>query len=990
MKQYNLLDRITTLPLPFDLDRAATGLEHFHEAASRQSDSDELVEFARFVSGHELGSQLLQSIFGNSPFLSQCVLRDIGGFRDLLMVGPDDILKNIVFEVNDALDQNVSGTEFARTLRNCRQSFALAAAVSEFSGVWPVDTSAARISEFATNMIDAAAIYLLRGLYRSGELLDSCRSNSAEGSGLVILGMGKLGAGELNYSSDIDLIVLYDQEVVQYRGRKTAQDCFVRLTRELVKLLQDRTADGYVFRTDLRLRPDPGATPVALSMMAAENYYEALGQNWERAAMIKAAVIAGDKAAGNDFLDRLTPFVWRKNLDYAAIEDIQSIKRQMHAHRGHAAITVAGHNIKLGAGGIREIEFFAQTQQLIAGGRDPKLRVATTCGALHALAETGRIQNNVADEMEADYWFLRRLEHRLQMTRDEQTQVIPDDPDGLSHIATFSAYDSVESFSHDVEKTLRRVHKHYQALFSEAPALGGHGKLVFTGAEDDPETLKTLSELGFSQLETAAATVRKWHHGRYRATRSARAREKLTALMPALLAALGKTSQPDAALLKFDEFLAKLPAGVQLFSMFLANPGLLDLVSEILGSAPQLAETLSRRPTLLDGVISADFHDPLPPREQLSQELASVLEFCRDYQDVLDVSRRWANDRKFQVGVQVMRRVQSGWDAGRPLSDIADVLIEQLSIHTQREFASTHGEVPGGGMAVIAMGKLGGRELTPTSDLDLIFVYDFPDGVDSSDGPRPLSTSQYFSRLCQRTINALTALTPEGQLYEVDMRLRPSGSAGPLAVRLEGFQDYQSESAWTWEHMALTRARVVCGPQDLRQAIEDTIAKTLCKERDPQSLVDDVHDMRKRLAKEKPGKSLWDLKQFRGGLVDLEFISQYLQLRYAHADPSVLGANTVDAFKKLGKAGFLDEEAAGELIKATKLQADLQSIIRICTPGLFDESEAPEGLKATLASAAGESEFPALMERLETTHQRVSAYYRSMIEDLLSPRTVSA
>ncbi len=981
MKTYNLLTEISTLPAPFDTEKVDLGFQTLHETTQRlrERDQRELAEFTEFITANPAGRTLLSVVFGNSPFLTQCIQRQPDTLRKTLVEGPDAAYREIMREIREQRPPPVGDRGLWSRLRIAKQRIALVVGLADITGMWSLEEVTGSLSEFAAETLQALTAQLLREAAATGELNLPNEATPCRDSGFAILGMGKLGAGELNYSSDIDLIVLYDQDVADYRGRRSLQDCYVRLTRELVKGMQDRMPDGYVFRTDLRLRPDPGATPLAISMAAAENYYEGMGQNWERAAMIKARPVAGDLEAGRRFLERIQPFIWRKHLDFAAIEDIHSIKRQMHAHRGHAKIAVAGHNLKLGAGGIREIEFFAQTQQLIAGGRDRRLRDPTTCGAIRALAATDRLDPRVADELIESYRFLRRLEHRLQMIGDEQTHTLPDTERGLAHVATFMGYDSPQDFSAEVRKTLESVQRHYAALFREAPALGPKGSLVFTGSEDDPDTLKTLAQFGFKEIKTISATVRKWHHGRYRATRSERAREKLTTLLPSLLESLAHTANPDQAFLRFDEFLGNLPAGIQLFSLFLSNPALLDLVADIMGTSADLADTLSRRPTLLDAVLSADFYDALPPQDELAADLAAVLEEADDFQDVLDGSRSWANERKFQCGVQVLQNTISASAAGSMLSDVAEVLIRAIKEQVEKEFSKAHGTVPSSGMAVLAMGKLGGREMTPASDLDLIFVYDFDPDVTSSDGEKPLAPSQCFNRLSQRIINAITALTPEGQLYEVDMRLRPSGRSGPLAVSLESFRRYQEESAWTWEHMALTRARLVAGPLDLRAAVNLAVRNALLRDRDPGRLALDVLDMRRRLEREKPATDPWQLKFVRGGLVDTEFVCQFLQLRYAHAHPGILDTNTVNAFTKLASAGVLSNEAAEGLSAATLFLTDLQGLLRLCTSKPFDAAMAPDGLRRALVRAVRTRDFDELQAELMAKEKFVLDQFNRLI-----------
>ncbi|CAN0187297.1 unnamed protein product [Discosporangium mesarthrocarpum] len=787
--------------------------------------------------------------------------------------------------------------------------------------------------------------------------------------------MGKLGARELNYSSDIDLIVLFDQETVPYTGDGGLQHLFTRLARNLVALMDERTRDGYVFRTDLRLRPDPGATPPAISVLAAEVYYESAGQNWERAAMIKARPVAGDEQAGLAFLDILRPFMWRRSLDFAAIQDIQSIKRQINAHRGGAQIAVAGHNIKLGRGGIREIEFYAQTQQLIWGGRNPDLRVRGTIEAITRLTAAGHVTPAALADLTKAYGFHRRLEHRLQMTDDRQTHELPDDEEGLLKVAIFLGYETVEAFTEDLLSELRTVAQHYAALFEDEGDLAGTGNLVFTGAEDDPDTLKNLAEMGFAEPATISSTVRVWHAGRYRAMRSARARELLTELVPALLEAVAASPNPDLTFRRFDEFLQGLPAGVQLFSLFTAHPDLFDFVAEIMGAAPKLAGWLSRYPILLDGVLSSDFFDSVPDAREMAGELGEAGEQARDFQDFLDIERRWANDKVFQIGAHMLRGRLSPVQASIPLSDVADTCLTALLPEIERTFSEDHGKIPGGKMAVVAFGKLGSREMTVSSDLDLMFVYDCPPDVSESDGRKPLTPGQYYARLCQRFIGAITAPTGEGKLYEVDMRLRPAGDAGPIASSLEAFTKYQESEAWTWEHQALTRARVVCAEGDLGGRFERIMQSILTSPRDDAKLLTDVAEMRLRLHKEHGTEDIWLPKHFPGGLVDIEFIAQYLQLRHAAEHSDILAGDTVSVLGRARDMELVDQPCADDLIAAAILWRNLQGILRLTVDGHFDADTAAPALKTVIARACGAVDFDALVQTMKISAERTNTHF---------------
>ncbi|MEX2407987.1 MAG: bifunctional [glutamine synthetase] adenylyltransferase/[glutamine synthetase]-adenylyl-L-tyrosine phosphorylase, partial [Rhodovibrionaceae bacterium] len=461
---------------------------------------------------------------------------------------------------------------------------------------------------------------------------------------------------------------------------------------------------------------------------------------------------AGDKALGAAFLKELTPFVWRRNLDFWAIQDVHSIKRQINARKGGSVVAVEGHNVKLGRGGIREIEFYAQTQQLIFGGREVELRVPRTLEALKALAAAQRIAEEDAVLLSDAYVFLRRLENRLQMAEDKQTHSLPEHQEGIAQTAASMGFETADAFRKELLKQLHAVEDRYAHLFEEAPSLSGPGNLVFTGGEPDPDTLKTLSELGFKDGAQVFNMVRTWHHGRYRAMRSERSRQLLTEIMPTLLQQLSETPNPDKALLKFDDFLRGLPSGVQLFSMLYQNPKLLELLAEIMGGAPALAEHLSRNASMLEAVLSPEFFDPLPERAALQRQLDDMLSRAQDVQDTLDLARRWANDHKFQVGVQILRGSAEIEETEAALSDIAEAAIAGLLPEMEQELAERHGKLPGQGLAVLALGKLGARRMTVSSDLDLVFVYDSPGETAASDGEKPLPPSQYYGRLAQRLI----------------------------------------------------------------------------------------------------------------------------------------------------------------------------------------------------------------------------------------------
>lgn len=929
---------------------------------------------------------LLYTVFANSPFLTQSALRDAAWLADFFALGPDatisDILESVRTDARALSDQ----AELSRALRIAKRRLSLGVALADIAGAWTLEQVTGALSDLADAAADAAAAFVVRrGAERGAFHLDENAEDPVRTSGFVVIGMGKLGARELNYSSDIDLICLYDTDRIRTDDPQELQTHFIRMTRTLAKLLDERTVDGYVFRVDLRLRPDPGSTPLAISALAAETYYESLGQNWERAAMIKARPIAGDLEAGDIFLNRLRPFVWRKSLDFAAIQDIQSIKRQIHAHKGGGKIAVDGHNIKIGRGGIREIEFFAQTQQLIWGGREPDVRTPQTLKAIRALVSLDQVSELAAKDLEVSYRFLRHLEHRLQMQNDEQTQTLPGDADGIARIAAFTGFAEPNDFRKTLLGHLERVQTHYENLFDTEPPLvaEGCGNLSFTGVDSDPETLHSLSQIGFKEPAIVDKAIRAWHHGRFRATRSPRSREILTELTPALLSAIGDTPDPDATFIRFDGFLAALPAGVQLFSMFQAYPQLLALMAEIMGEAPRLADHLNRRPNLLDSVLSPDFYDPIMEGQALADDCAKSLTDVLFLEDALDAVRRWNGDVRFQVGVQLLQRTITPSQAARHFSDIAEAALCTLFPRVIQEFEQRHGRVPGGSLSILAMGKLGSRELTPSSDLDLIFVYDCDNLEDQSDGEKPLPVQQYYARLGQRLISSVMSRTAEGTLYEIDMRLRPSGNKGPVASALEGFRRYYNEDAWTWEFMAMVRARVVFDTGG-GAALASAVREILCKPRDPATTAAEVAHMRGRLERQANERCIWAIKQVPGGQVDVDFIVQYLVLAMADERPELLDGTAENVFEQAAAIDMISQDDASLLIETKRLYRSLQTFLSLAIEGdLTDQKveafSAP--LRDDLAHITGYERFDDLSAHLSQLQPRVRDAFIRIVGD---------
>lgn len=937
-------------------------------------------ENANSIAQHPVGRALLLSLCGHSPFLTKLLTKQWTFFSHLLIGGAEAAFYGVLGRMDEEAKAFTSKADVMQSLRIAKQQVALLTAIADMAAVWDVTQVTQTLTRFAEHTLSLSVDFLLKTGMERGEIMLPHPEMPSKDSGLIILGMGKLGGYELNYSSDVDLIIFADFEKVNYRGRQTPQHYMIGLARDLVSLMQDRTADGYVFRMDLRLRPDPASTPLVISIEAAMTYYESVGQNWERMALIKARPVAGDKHAAEEFLREIRPFIWRKHLDFAMIDDIHSIKRQIESTQTLVPDNLFGYNIKLGRGGIREIEFFAAIQQLIWGGRELDTRIAPTCKALAALCDCQKVTKQAAEELIAIYYYFRKLEHRLQMVEDEQTHSLPTTPEGLEQISSFMGYDTVEHFVEEVKIRLLCVQKHYSELCEESQPLGtSTGSLVFTGTENDPETVKNITDMGFSSGDAVAELIRGWHHGRTRATRNKRARELLTELTPGLLEAFSRTANPYEAFVKFDAFLGRLPAGAQIFSLLAQSTELLELIAEIMGSYPYLAENLSRKPVLLEYVFSQDFLDPLTDVEGLKGRLDYVLQDGHEYEDILNITRHWAHDRQFRIGVQLIKKLITPKEAREGLSDIAEAVLSVLLRHVKEEFTSRHGKIEGGAFAVIAMGKLGSRELSFGSDVDLVFIYDAPSMQAMSDGEKPLITGEYYTRLIRRFISAFSSLTSEGKLYDIDTRLRPSGNDGPVASSLRAFEQYYQETAWTWEFMALTKAKVIAGQPGLMKKIDAILQQTLSKSWDSTTLAKDIREIREKIAQQYPTSEPWAIKYVRGGLIDVEFIVQYLSLLHAKDRPEMLATNTGIALGKLGEAGILSAEDTQALVHAHLLLLDAQSILRLTSGDVSHHPTLSPGIKEELVRLRPEEDFATLETHLLEAQQVVKMHYERLL-----------
>jgi glutamate-ammonia-ligase adenylyltransferase len=696
--------------------------------------------------------------------------------------------------------------------------------------------------------------------------------------------------------------------------------------------------------------------------------------------MIKARPCAGDPAAGEALIAEIAPFVWRKHLDFAALADVHDMKRQMQTFRGQSEIAVEGHNVKVGRGGIREIEFFAQTQQLIAGGRHPELRVRPTLEALSVLASSHWITGEARDEMSAAYQFLRRVEHRLQMIADEQTHTLPEDPEAVERFARFFGYESRAAFAKDLLGHLDVVQGHYGKLFEGDPT--GTAKLPavdYGAGPDDPRLLEYLAAIGFKKPLVVATTVQQWIAGDYRVFRLAATRNAFVEFVPALIAGLAHAEEPDDAVAAFDRFLQALQRGGRLVSLLSQNSDLVALVALILGAAPRLADMLARQPQIMDGLIDPRFFGAMPDQRELSARLAATLADADSYEEFLDRLRLFGQESLFLIGTRILSGTVSASQASVAFADVAAGIVDTVHGLVTGRFAAQHGRIKRQETAILAMGRLGSREMTASSDLDLILLYDFDHDEPDSDGARSLQGAHYFARFTQRLISAFTTRTNYGVLYDVDMRLRPSGRAGPVASRLDSFAQYQDREAWTWEHMALTRARVISASPPFRDRIEAIIREVLTRPRDAASVAVDVADMRRAVALEKGEDDVWDIKYAAGGMLDVDFIAQYLQLVHAADKPDILNVGTLQVLDSALRLGVLPQSSAEILRSATRLYHDLTQILRLCVNDKFKPEIAGEDLLRIMARAGDAPDFSSLEARVRETQAEVRRVFVALI-----------
>ena len=768
---------------------------------------------------------------------------------------------------------------------------------------------------------------------------------------LVVFGLGKLGGGELNFSSDVDLVYAYAQEGESDDARPLAAEAyFSRLGQQLAKLLDEVTADGFCHRVDLRLRPYGNAGRVAWSFAALEQYFQREGRDWERYAWQKARPVAGDIAAGERFLETLRPFVYRRYLDFGALAGLREMKAMIAAEVARKDLA---DDIKRGPGGIREIEFLAQALQLIRGGREPALRERRLLPALDALVAAGQVAPQVGVALAEAYRFLRTLENRLQMHGDAQTHRLPADTEARARLAAGLGFTDWAGLRTALEARCERVSAEFDALLGQRRREADAGELSgYWRALPDAGEAQALVEAGFDDAAALDALLRDFVRAPGVRDLSDAVHARLDHVVPALLQAAAASVQPDAALRRVLALLQNILRRSSYLALLDERPAALARLVDVVARSGLLAERITAHPLLLDELLDARLSGPLPQRDGMQAECESaVAEAGDDIEQALRALNEKRQALSFRIALATLDGRQAAVESARQLAWLADAVVACVLRLARGEVERAHGTLAGARFAVLGYGSLGGEELGFGSDLDLVFLFD-ADANAQSDGARTLDAARWCARLAQKVVALLDTPTAGGRLYEVDVRLRPDGAKGLLVSSLAGFAEYQRERAWTWEHQALVRARFVAGDESLRDAFESIRTETLAKPRDPGALVDEVAAMRRKMRAEldRSDSARFDLKQGEGGLVDLEFLLQCLVLRNAHAHAALLAPrDTPGLLRALGEAGVLPEAEALREAHAVLLDAGLR-----CTldrrKRLLPRNQVPETTRDAISS----------------------------------------
>jgi len=931
---------IARLPVPLQRE-VQLAWEHFQAAAPELDVQAQAAALTR--------------LWACSQFCAEQCRRDPQGLQALLESGElvrDYAPGELEARMTQSLRETDDEAQMMRRLRRLRQHEYLRIAWRDIVMVQPVEQVLAELTEVAEACIRAALGWLEAALRAQWGVP---RGEDGQPQTLVVLAMGKLGGRELNFSSDVDLIFTYPQTGQTDAPRPVEKErFFLRLAQRLIKALHEPTADGFVYRVDTRLRPFGDSGPLVLSFGALEAYYERHGREWERYALIKARPISGDPQAGTQLMQRLLPFVYRRYLDFGAFESLREMKTliaQQVQRKGWAD------NIKLGPGGIREIEFIVQLFQLIRGGQERELRERSLLPLLNRLGARGELSPQAVARLGEAYRFLRRLENRLQQVADRQTHELPRDPLEQARIAYGMGYADWARLRHDLDQHRQQVHAEFAQIFSapqtEAGANGPHDELalVWSGELPTAEAVAILEKAGFRQTEIVREALHALRASVLYQGLTDTARRRLDHLMPLLLTQAGQTAAADFALPRVLRIVEATARRSTYLSLLSEHPQALCNLVRLCAASPWLSEYLAQHPILLDELLDMASLQANPGRAALREELAGMLADADDLEVQMDVLRRFHQINELRIaaadllgGLPLMR-------VSDRLTELAEVIVQavlelayaQLLPHYGQPGCVVDGEHCTAQFAIIAYGKLAGLELGYGSDLDLIFLHDSSGQDQHTEGPQVLENGVFFARLVQRIIHLLTTRTAAGMLYEVDTRLRPSGRAGLLVSSIEGFADYQRHHAWTWEHQALVRARPVAGDADLAEKFNTARAAVLTQPRDPRQLRTQVREMRERMraSLDHSHGQQFDLKHGQGGITDIEFMVQYSILRWAHEQPDLLiYTDNIRLLETLARLRLWPQEHAQRLIEIYRtLRARIHAQNLQAQPALVPASE---------------------------------------------------
>jgi len=955
--------------------------------------------------GGPVGEELAAALEAEEPSLdawlralgaSQFVFRELRRYpelvRDLLTdpawLGEDWSGEAVHRQVAEAVSGCPDRDAFMGALRRARNWQLVRIAFRDLAGWSDFAATARETTALAEAAVEAALGFAWAEL---GARFGTPRTASGEAATFTVLGMGKLGGGELNFSSDIDLIFAYTAEGETDGPRSLANaNFFTRLGRQTVQALSESTADGFVYRVDMRLRPQGDSGPLAQPVDAMEQYYQVHGREWERYALVKARPIAGDRDQGERFLADLRPFIFRRFLDFGAVEAVRDLKvqiqRQVESRRYRD-------HLKLGRGGIREIEFIVQAFQLLHGGRQKALRQRPTLTVLGTLQEEELLPERDVAHLREAYLFLRRVENRVQMAEDQQTHTLPQDPDALAALATTMDFPDPEAFLEALDEHRDRVQEAFDQTFAAPQTTHPESdplERLWGGNLETGEAEGVLTDHGYLRPGEALETVAALRGAPFLQRLTRRGRERLDRLMPLVIGAAGKTPSPATTLARTAELLEAIGGRSTYFALLAENPVALSQVVRLCGGSPFLARFLGKHPMLLDEILDPQDLYACRIRSSRRAALERELETAEDLEDRLNALRRFKNIEVLHLAARDLQGMAGLEEVSRGLTEVAELGLEQaldlaweeLTARFGAPMYTEDGQRREAGFLIVGMGKLGGGELGYGSDLDLLFLHDSR-GADqhTAGGPRgeSLDNGRFFARLGQRLIHFITTLTVEGALYSIDMRLRPGGKSGPLVASLDHFRDYQLQEAWSWEHQALLRGRPVAGPAEFRRTFERLRVDLLARARDEEALAEAVRDMRGRmLAEHASPAGVFNLKRDRGGLVDIEFLVQYLCLRHGPHAPAILATSNRDALRRLAEHDFLPGDTATVLDDAYVLYRTLENRVKLFEDRAQVEVTEDPTWREQLDRMA-EPEWRPVVDRLEEARTQVIAAFDHLL-----------